>query len=153
ACTVRSQGQEYRISVKVDLIAQEPRIEHVVSPAVVKNGTRVRLEWPGAASYIRRDEGEGFYNAVELISAYVLFNPHAELRLNGSRMRTPTSWPHWRGCDRTCSHWYTPGQLATLVAAYVHLGRQAGAPSQSVREFVTNFHKLTGSIKPRQVLQ
>jgi hypothetical protein len=85
---------------------------------------------------------------------YAWLNPHLRLVVDwrGDQwMREPTNpeWVKWRPSEPTPAHWYTPAHLERLVVAYVTSEAHAGI---SVREFVTQFHGLSGSAKGRAVL-
>jgi DNA topoisomerase VI subunit B len=46
---VHAHGQAHTIDVRLDRIAQEPKISHSVTDSVVKNGTFIKFGWPGIA--------------------------------------------------------------------------------------------------------
>src|SRR5262249_27718350 len=58
----------------------------------------------------------------------------------------------WRPDRPTSPHWYTPEAFRSLIAAYVAVERDGGE-SRSVREFVSEFDGLTGSLKQKRVLE
>ena len=57
----------------------------------------------------------------------------------------------WRPWDPTCPHWYTPQHLERLIAAYLAHDGERGR-ERTVREFVSEFRGLSGSLKQKAVL-
>jgi DNA topoisomerase VI subunit B len=145
------------IDVSLDRIAQEPRLEHSVQKdGVVKNGTLIKMHWPGIAGYLDGEKGHAFYKTDRLLTAYALLNPHARLELKAGRRRTvwePTvpAWAKWLPSWPTSPHWYTAERLRGLIAAYIGQER-ATARAKTAREFVSEFHGLTSSVRQKAVL-
>jgi DNA topoisomerase VI subunit B len=151
-------GVRHRIEVGLDRIAQKPDLRPTAGASVVKNGTRIGLRWPKIASCLEGGGGRDFYNAARLLRSYAAFNPHAAFVLRDSQGRrrcwaaTEPAWEKWRPSDPTSAHWYTAERLALLVAAYLTQERDGRRP-RTVREFVAEFAGLSGSTKPRAVLE
>ncbi len=153
-------GMVHRIDVTLDRIAQKPHIEHTTSPdGLVKNGTLVKMHWPGIAGYLGINQNPYFYkmSAVELVSAYTMFNPHALFvfsspEFDKKSIDRPTSkdWRKWTPNDPTSPHWYTPDKLRALIAAYVSAELE-GERALTVREFVSEFRGLSSTAKQKKV--
>jgi hypothetical protein len=87
---------------------------------------------------------------------YAAFNPHLQVTYRGPDAdgiipRGTSEWRKWRPRDPTSSHWYSVERLQALIAAYLTDERQGGR-ARTVRELVTEFHGLSGSVKPKRVL-
>jgi DNA topoisomerase VI subunit B len=92
----------------------------------------------------------------ELVETYAAFNPHASLTLEAPAWRetytaTTPGWTKWRPRDPTSPHWYTPDLFTALLSAYLYLERNGGKP-KTLREFVSEFHGLSGSAKQKETL-
>jgi hypothetical protein len=61
---------------------------------------------------------------------------------------TNTEWSKWKPSDPTSPHWYQPQHLERLIAGYISNERDI-----TVREFVSEFHGLSGTAKQRRVLE
>jgi len=148
---VESNGQHHMITVTLERIAQEPRLELVTEEAIVKIGTTVTLHWPGVASYLDGSRGDYSYNAISLpeslIRGYASLNPHAAFVLNGEHYpATNMQWGKWTPSDPTSPHWYDKERLRNLIAAYISNGK-----AKTVREFVEEFRGLAGTAKQKKV--
>jgi hypothetical protein len=94
---------------------------------------------------------------VQLIGAYVWFNPHLTIR--GSWFgrefinvaATNPNWEKWRPRDPTSPHWYDEQRLQRYLAAHVARDRDSGQ-SRTVREFLAEFRGLSGTARQRQIL-
>jgi DNA topoisomerase-6 subunit B len=156
---VTTHGMTHRISVTLDRIAQQPTLQHRTMPdGVVKNGTLVKLIWPGIASCLDlRSDQDSYKSGVELLLDYAAFNPHMSLTYHGPEdaFAIPRTTPHWRKwlpCDPTSPHWYTLERLQSLIAAYL-AEEQRGRRAMTVRELVAQFRGLSGSAKGKRVLE
>jgi DNA topoisomerase VI subunit B len=154
---VAARGVLHRIDVRLDGISQEPRISITEEPSAVKTGTFLRLHWPAVASCLTDEKPSDSYNASRLLRAYALFNPHANFALKSADgtfkwTGTDPTQQKWRPDRPTSPHWYTPEAFRSLIAAYVAVERDGGE-SRSVREFVSEFDGLTGSLKQKRVLE
>jgi DNA topoisomerase VI subunit B len=149
-----SRGEDHRIVVTVDRIAQQPKIRHVVSGAPVKTGTRVEVRWPNVACSILREADARF---LQLLETYALFNPHATFEYCGTGdevkqvARTAETPRKWLANAPTSPHWYTAEQLRNLAAAYIAAERNGGR-ARTAREFISEFHGLSGSLKQKAIL-
>jgi DNA topoisomerase VI subunit B len=119
----------------------------------VRIGTSITVAWPESAGSMLADAEQRF---LQVADDYTWLNPHLALSVTwfGERSAvraTDPEWPKWRPSDPTCPHWYTPQHLEHLIAAYlthdVELGRE-----RTVREFVSEFRGLSGSLKQKAVL-
>jgi DNA topoisomerase VI subunit B len=143
-------GVRHEITVKVDPIRQVPVIEHEQHEDA-RPGTRMTVRWPDSASWILDRCRERF---LQIAGDYAWLNPHLRLSVQWLDERvtvepTAPDWQKWRPSEPTCAHWYTVEHLERLVAAYVtHQEHEA----MTVREFVTSFRGLSGSVKGRRVL-
>jgi DNA topoisomerase VI subunit B len=161
---VATHGQRHRIDVRLDRIAQAPRILHTLEDAPdVKTGTSVRLHWPDIASGLMPPREAGFYkpthqvgNLTDLLVGYAMCNPHATLWLTWlddpteTATATDSNWRKWNPSAPTSPHWYTVERLQALVAAYIAAERTGGR-RRTVREFVAEFHGVSGSAKQKAV--
>lgn len=148
--TIRSRGWQHTIRIALDRIAQEPRADLATEPATVRTGTvvEVPLSMPNTAG-----EPDPF---TALVEGYSLFNPHATISFtHGDTIRhftrTTETWSKWRPTDPTSPHWYTPEQLRTLIARYIHAERQGGR-ALFVRDFLAEFKGLSSTVKRKAVL-
>ena len=151
---VVAQGRRHRVEIALDRIAQRPEIKHTCEPAVVRNGTSVRISWSNSTRLLREPKCS-FYNAVptaaELIAEFAAFNPHATFTLDGQRFeRTPTDWKKWSPNQPTSAHWYDEVTLRDLIAAYIARERDGGR-ERTVREFVSEFRGLSSTAKQKAV--
>jgi DNA topoisomerase VI subunit B len=156
---VVTRGTAHRISVQLDRISQQPHLQHLTRPdGVVKNGTLINIVWPGIASVLARSDGSSFYKtANELLLEYAAFNPHATLTYREpgyERLipRTTPNWSKWSPRHPTDAHWYSVERFRALIAAYVAEERRGGR-ALTVREFVSQFATLSGSLKPKRVTE
>ena len=156
--TVQTGGQRHDITVALDRIAQEPRLEMVTEEdGLVKTGTLVRMEWPEIASYLARDNRPDSYNGLGIITLmrdYATCNPHAAFRRKlpedaWAWEASNPAWKKWRPADPTAPHWYTADHLHALIAAY--LNTESTASVRTVRELVAEFAGLSGSAKQKAV--
>ena len=176
---VTTGGTRHQIEVTLDRIAQEPHVEHTRhEDSTVKTGTRTMVHWPEIASYTGRD-GEDvflqtdadeeevasyqeddssatFLQMVDLVRRFALFNPHVRFRVIQPYVPSiewapsNTSWKHWMPDRPTSPHWYTPGHLRSLIAAYL-TDERGGGQVRTVREFVAEFAGLSGTAKQQAV--
>jgi DNA topoisomerase VI subunit B len=148
-----SQGMRHQVTVTVDPIAQQPKLDHAVAEDdSVKTGTRVGVTLPNSACSLS-DDYELF---LQIVQAYALFNPHADLEIrlgknSHRRSRTVSTCSKWIPSAATSPHWYTEAQLRNLIAAYVAAERQ-GARARTVREFISEFRGLSGTAKQKAIL-
>jgi DNA topoisomerase VI subunit B len=149
---VDARGERHLVEVTLDRIAQQPCLRHSREPGVGKNGTIVRIHWPGIASCPGVWGENTFYNATALLSSYSTFNPHATFTLGEQTFAaTAPSWQKWTPSRPTSPHWYGAEQFQALIAAYLTAER-AGARARTVREFVSEFHGLSGTAKQKAVV-
>lgn len=148
-------GQRHEVTVTLDRIAQCPQLSYHVSPDnFVKNGTFMKIHWPEIAGCL--DGDECVLSVERLLAGYAAFNPHASFTWSvggpvGTIPRTAPDWRKWRPGDPTSPHWYTSEGLRSLIAAYMTQERQDGAKARTVREFVSEFHGLSGTAKQKVV--
>ena len=146
----------HSIDVTLDRIAQKPMLAHTIGPGgVVKKGTLVKITWPEIASYLGNSADVGFYNALVLCQRYAMLNPHATFHYIEEDYRhtfpaTERAWQKWLPSNPTSPHWYSVEHLRALIAAYL-AEEQAGGRSRTVREFVSEFHGLKGTLKQKAV--
>jgi DNA topoisomerase VI subunit B len=142
------------IEVRLDPIAQQPKINYTTKPCLVKTGTFTKIHWPEIASYQGGAITTRFYNLVENFS---LLNPHARLVLKLLERKASSfepsipSWQKWVTSQPTSPHWYSVSQLCSLIAAYLTNSKRIGRP-KPIREFVAEFAGLTGTAKQKSVL-
>jgi DNA topoisomerase VI subunit B len=146
---ITSQEQRHTITVSLDRIAQEPRLDLSTKRATVKTGTC----WEVPLSTLTPELGPDF---LSLVQGYSAFNPHATIEYaHGTDRRvftrTAETWTKWLGRNPTSAHWYSTEQLRNLMAAQLHLERQGG-PARFVRDFVGEFRGLSSTVKRKEVL-
>jgi DNA topoisomerase VI subunit B len=156
---VATGGSTHQIALTLDRIAQQPNLCHRTQlDGLVKMGTLVKLVWPVIASCMDPDADPNFYkSAVELVEEYAALNPHLsvtyrEPEYETAITRTTPAWQKWMPHQPTSAHWYTVERLRALIAAYLTAENHGGV-ARTVREFVAEFDGLSGSIKPRRVLE
>jgi DNA topoisomerase VI subunit B len=152
-------GITHRITVMLDRIAQQPDLRHLTLPdGLVKNGTLVTLTWPGIAGFLNSRGDATFYkSAAELVEGYTVLNPHLRVTYHEPEYaraipRTTPGWHKWMPHHPTSAHWYTVERLRALIAAYLTEEKHGGR-ARTAREFVAEFDGLSGSTKPRRVLE
>jgi hypothetical protein len=125
-------------------------MEHVRESPTVNSGTAVTVYWSDEASYNAASETARF---LRLLATFAAVNPHATLICrSGSdthvHQATNPEWRKWHVGKPTPAHWYNLSQLRTLIAA--HLTRD---PKTTLRQFVAQFAGLTGTQKPKAVVE
>lgn len=166
---VETGGTCYRIEVNCDRIAQQPQIELKRSPSSVKSGTKITLHWQEIASYLDGTYSFDFYQSPyagdgvllsleNLIVRYAAMNPHAGFRLQPIESAplvfqpiAPT-WKKWKTDTPTSSHWYRLDDLVNLIAGYLQADQQT-ATRRTLRDFIGEFHGLSGSQAKKDVLE
>lgn len=144
-------GSIHTISLGLDRIRQQPTVDHEVKPNRRKKGTSVKLVWPDLTSSIEDVCGDRF---LQIADSFGWLNPHLSLTLRWMgdvvvKVRpTNTEWSKWKPSDPTSPHWYQPQHLERLIAGYISNERDI-----TVREFVSEFHGLSGTAKQRRVLE
>jgi hypothetical protein len=160
---VTTRGKRCGIAIRLDRIAQEPRITPAWEPADVKTGTSVVLHWPEEASFPDDDLEGDFYHersaeyddVATLLAAYSSFNPHAEFRAlvrdQEEVIGAPTApgWKKWRPDRPTSPYWYDRDKFRDLVAALLANGHGG----MTVRDFLRKFDGLAGTKKRREVFE
>jgi hypothetical protein len=91
------------------------------------------------------------------VEDYAALNPHLSVTYHEPEYettftRTAPAWQKWMPHQPTSAHWYTVERLRALIAAYLTAENHGGV-ARTVREFVAEFDGLSGSIKPRRVLE
>lgn len=144
-----AQGVLHEITVEVDLIRQEPVLEHEKSEANVKNGNIVRIYWPNLGISILDDAKFQF---LQMAQSFAFLNPHLHLSVDWHDERqewkaTDPTWTSWPSRNPSSAHWYNTETLSRLIAGYV-----SNNPEKTVREFITEFRGLKGTAKQKKVL-
>jgi DNA topoisomerase VI subunit B len=155
---IEARGVRHEITVRVDRIRQEPRIDHKTpSGRFRENGTWLRVHWPDSACSLLRNAEHRF---LQIAEDFAFLNPHLSLTVDwfGRRVcdiatRSP-DWlaRKWLPRDPTCPHWYSQEQFDRLVSAYIADDQDKGA-ERTVRLFVSEFRGLLGSAKQKAVLE
>jgi len=141
---VTAHGVRHRVMIQLDRIAQKPVITYAKGTAPREIGTIWTIHWPQVASYFNvnwwdlSQQSDSLKEAIELLlSDFAAFNPHVSFTFNGvKRAATTPAWRKWRTDELTSAHWYRPGDLRALIAAYIH------EHDMPVRDFVQNFAGL-----------
>jgi DNA topoisomerase VI subunit B len=143
---IESRGVRHVLTVAVDRIRQEPKIEHRQEPSVVKNGAVVTVS-------ACLEDGAQDERFLQRVRNYALLNPHAAFV--SKDLREPATvngdWQKWRPGDPTSPHWYSAEELRALIAAYLK-AEQDGGPVRFVRDFVVEFRGLSGTAKQKRIL-
>jgi len=153
---VSTGGTTHHIEVMLDRIAQQPSIRHTTESGLVKSGTFFKIYWSGVASYQGQAISSRFYKIVVCLA---WMNPHATLILNLPEQKscrftaTNPEWKKWKTNQSTSPHWYTTEQLRVLLAAYVAEEQSGGGKAQTLRQFVSEFHGLSGTAKQKAVIE
>jgi DNA topoisomerase VI subunit B len=151
--TIRARGVEHRITVKADHVRQQPVVDHQQRRVNGKTGTSVTVYWPDSACLT----GEALrVHFLQIAESFGWLNPHLTLSVRWGRERfqhkaSDPGWTKWRPSDPTCPHWYQPDHLARLIGAYVAHDANHGR-ERTIREFVSEFRGLSGSVKQKAVL-
>jgi DNA topoisomerase VI subunit B len=152
---ITAQGVRHEITIRVDRIKQEPRIEHRQHRDLfVRTGTRVGVHWPVSASSILEAAKPRF---LQVADDYTFLNPHLSLTVDwfGERRvvkATDPVWQKWLPSDPTSAHWYSAEHLDRLIAGYITDDDRKGR-QRTIREFVGDFAGLSGTAKQRAVLE
>jgi DNA topoisomerase VI subunit B len=151
---IESRGIRHQIVFAVDRIRQQPRIERTKSPSSVKKGTAITVVWPESACSILKDAEEQF---LQIASDFIWLNPHLtlEIRWNDvtrSGTASDPGWRKWRPSDPTSAHWYDQARFERYIAAHLARDEDLGR-RRLVREFVSEFRGMSGSLKQKAVLE
>lgn len=151
--TIQARGVEHQITVRADHIRQQPVVDHQQRRVKGKAGTSVTVHWPDSACLTDQALRSRF---LQIAESFGWLNPHISLavRWDGERFDYPAtdpSWAKWRPSDPTCPHWYEPEHLARLIGAYIAHDADRGR-ERTVREVVSEFRGLSGTLKQKTVL-
>jgi DNA topoisomerase VI subunit B len=148
---IESRGIRHQIEFRVDHINSQPKIIHTMAGSPVTAGTRLTVKWP--SGFLECAAGR----FMQLIEAYVWFNPHLTLRavwfgrefINVTA--TNPGWEKWRPRNPTSPHWYDEQRLQRYLAAHVARDRDLGV-HRTVREFIAEFRGLSSTAVQRKIL-
>jgi histidine kinase/DNA gyrase B/HSP90-like ATPase len=152
---IEAQGAAHRITFAVDHIRQEPKITRANGPSPVNTGTRVTLFWPDSASSILAVARPRF---LQIADSYLWLNPHLGLIVewDGERLidvaASNPGWRKWLPGEPTSAHWYDAERLTRYMAAHVTRDQDLGR-NRTVREFISEFRGLSGSLKQKRVIE
>lgn len=149
---ISTQGQIHKIEFTLNLLIQEPEVKYATEDAFIKSGTNFKVNLD-LQTCLYDEETVDIYkrNAVDLISNYALFNPHASFTCGDSRYeRTSDEINKWCPSDKIPAHWYSVERLRNLIAAYIH-AEDHGGRVRTIRDFVSEFAGYTGPIKQQKV--
>lgn len=154
---IESLGVTHSIEVNLNVIRQEPEIDHQMSKSERTVGTVVRLEWPDRESVGWPIGSECFdderHEIWWQILGFAAVNPHLTIRLEWygeteiSHIASNPGWEKWTPSLATPAHWYEYRQFLGLVAAHVNSGRD-----MLVRDFIALFDGLARTAKRKAVL-
>ncbi len=146
---VEALGKRHEITVGVDRIRQEPKIDHKQTESnIIKSGTKITVEWPDLARLILDRSKLRF---LQIAEDYCWLNPHLSLSITwkseqSSIVASDPNWKKWVPSNPTDPSWYGVDELERLIAANIcHEDRL-------VREFVCEFRGLSGTAKQKKVL-
>ena len=152
---IESQGVRHDIRVRLDAVVQKPVIEHEQAQIVKTEGCRVTV-------YTSIDFLEYRCDFLQIVADYCLFNPHVTIQTHGfthdgegtaigtADWATDRAWSRWRPSDPTSAYWYTSADLGRLIGTYIGKARNGGR-DYTLREFVSQFRGLAGSLKQKRV--
>ena len=157
---VMTRGIAYRIDVKLNHILQQPELKLTEESGFVKNGTLVKIHWPGVAGYLTERRDTDFYNSypsiTDIVSGFACFNPHLTIHLCGIEKldieRSGADWQKSKPEDPTSAHWYNADRLQALIGAYIKTDTEGGR-IRTVREFVSEFRGLSATAKQKAVTE
>jgi hypothetical protein len=148
---IETRGVKHRIEFRADHVTNQPKITHTTTPSRINVGTKITIKWPVELEWIEQQ-------FKQLAESYVWFNPHLTLRgtWHGQRFvkvaATDPNWKKWRPRDPTSAHWYDRTRLQRYLSAHVARDRDLGR-NRTVREFIAEFHGLSGTAVQRKVLE
>jgi DNA topoisomerase VI subunit B len=151
---IESRGVRHQITMWTDRIRQMPVLDPDRVPVPALPGTKIRVDWPDAASSLLQDARSQF---LQIAEDYTFLNPHLTLTVDwfGESSHIPASnpcWKKWLPSDPTSPHWYGPEHFERLVAAYIAHDMDTGR-KRTVREMVAEFGGLSGTAKQKAVLE
>ncbi|OPY01283.1 MAG: DNA topoisomerase VI subunit B [Syntrophorhabdus sp. PtaB.Bin047] len=153
---IETGGELHTIEIMLERIFGSPRITRTVTNGdFVKTGTSITI-YEQAHKYLSAPPvGQSYIcNAMSLITAYVVMNPHASFTLHGTmeskNARTSDSMNKWIPSDPMSSYWYGLDSLRGLIAGHVSSEREGGQ-AKTVGDFISQFRGLTGSRKRKEV--
>jgi DNA topoisomerase VI subunit B len=152
---IESMGTSHTIGFRADQIKQEPRIDRVCGSSLIRNGTRITVQWPVSSSSILENAKSRF---LQIAEDFAWLNPHLSLNAdwNGERgIKIGASDPSrtkWRPRDPTSAFWYDSARLVRLMAAHLNRDEDNGRCGRTVREFIDEFRGLSGSAKQKALL-
>jgi DNA topoisomerase VI subunit B len=158
---IESREAKHTIVFSTDPVRQEPRVYRTCEASNVKIGSRITVAWPVSASEILDGAWTRF---LQNVRNYCCSNPHLTLTLTWDRgeeeeavkfsiAATDPNWRKWTPSDPTSPHWYDEGRLGRLMAAYVAHAEDNELPQRTLREFVSEFRGLSGSLKARDICE
>jgi DNA topoisomerase VI subunit B len=118
---IEAHGISHGIKFGANHITQEPQIKYGTTSSVVKNGTRLTVDWPGTASHILERAEDQF---LQICDDLLWLNPHLSMRarwdgnvaIDGTA--TDPQWRKSRACDPSSPHWFTLERFERLAGAY-----------------------------------
>ncbi len=170
---ITAHGVRHEITLTMDQIRQQPVISHgrqMVDSSVP--GTTFRIYWPEKGgtsvppSLIACTEAflsscsildRAKESCLQLADDYAFLNPHLSISIDwhGDRLVVPArqpSWKKWTASEPAPPHWYDEERFERLIGACI-AHDAASESDRTLREFVSEFRGLSGSTKPRQVLE
>jgi hypothetical protein len=179
---IAARGIRHRLTIRVDRIKQEIVIAHLQhEDPEATTGAIVHIGWPNDPKVGDDEEAEADedgkewedsdvseanssrsilanskWRFLQVAEEFAILNPHLTLSIDWHGFETEYSaidadWKKWRPCDPVSAHWYSPDRLGRLVAAYIGHDEQNGR-TRTVREFIGEFHGLSGTQKQKAVL-
>lgn len=165
---VEALGVRHLISVSVDRVKQQPRIDHQREACDRGIGTKVTVQWHEKPSFITPDANSRFLQIgdekpslildraksrfLQIAEDYCWLNPHLTLSVRWNDTdelqveASDTNWKKWLPSFPTDPHWYGVDELERLIAANICRG------DRLLREFIAEFRGLSGSAKQKAAL-
>ncbi len=153
--TLRANGVEHDITVRVDRIRQLPVIQHQTMPVPqVQTGTFVQIHWPRSACSLLGD----FARMYKLALTFVCLNPHLTLTVRHFAQEDchwsaiAPRWGKWTAQEPHVPHWYTPERFERLVAAYLAQDEETGK-HRLISDFIAEFRGFARSGARKPILE
>lgn len=145
--TIVAKGWRHDITVALDKLAQEPRVDHHRTEEKVQTGTLVEVHIDELASILDEDEIDRF---VLFAQSYAALNPHLSLLLESPDgechewPRTSEKINKWTPASPEPPCWYNLEAFERLVGASISRDRENGT-NRPLRDFLRQFAGLRRS--------
>jgi len=145
--TIIAQSQRHEITVTLDPLDHEPKVDHRQTDEKVKNGTSVEVHIAELASILDDDD---FGRFLLLGKGYIALNPHLTLTLelpDGTRhkwTRRSDAIKKWTPAEPEVAGWHNDESFARLVGACIKRDQELRT-DRLLPSFLQQFAGLKGS--------